>query len=72
MVAHACHPNKILFLAFFEKTNKKNVSKSKTILLSFRKYFLNKNIFVSKNFISFRKHFHFCVQIKIFSFQKQK
>jgi len=69
---------KIFVSGIFLKKNKHNLSKPKTILLSFRKlsfykYFLNKNIFVLTKFIfSFRKHFHFCLQIKIFSFQKLK
>jgi len=44
MVVHACHP-KNNFLHFFEKNNKKNVSKIKLVLLSFRKQFRVANFF---------------------------
>jgi len=40
--------------------------------LSLRKCFLNKDISFQKILFLFRKHFKFCLQIKIFSFQKQK
>jgi len=62
MVAHARHSKTFLFLAFF---GKKTFHKQKNFTfilktLSFRKCFLNKNIFVSKKLFSFWKHFHFC------------
>ena len=57
-VAHTCYPNKFLFLAIFlKKNNKEIVSWTKNSFtfvsktLSFRKCFLNKNIFVLKQFI---------------------
>ena len=71
MVAHACHPKQISFLAIFWKNKQKKRFRnenhatfvSKT--LSFHKCFLNKNIFVPEIFICgsqplsllFRKHF---------------
>jgi len=63
MVAHACHPKKIFVSDIsFEK----KVSKTKSILLSFRKTLsfrkccLNKNIFVSKkNYFRFGNTFTF-------------
>jgi len=77
MVAHACHPENFVF-GICVKKKQKNVSKTKIIFafvsqtLSLRKYFLNKSIFVSKkNYFHFGNT-HFCLQIKIFSFQKQK
>jgi len=45
----------LMFLTFFEK---KKRFETKTILLSFRKSFLNKNNFVLNILFSFRKHFH--------------
>jgi len=56
---------KILFWHFFEKKNKKAFQKLKNFTfvsntLSFRKFFLNENIFVSKNFyFRFGKTFTF-------------
>jgi len=64
------------FWNFFEKKNKKSFQKLKQFYvlktLSFRKSFLNKNICFKKILFLFRKHFHFCLQIKIFSLHKQK
>jgi len=55
MVAHVCHPKKNFVSGIFLKKNRKRF-KNKTITfisktLSFRKCFLNKNIFVSKKMI---------------------
>jgi len=52
MVAYACHPN--VSDIFWKKKR----FETKTILLSFRKSFLNKNNFVLNILFSFRKHFH--------------
>jgi len=68
VVAQPCHPKQLLFLAFFEE---KNVSNTKTNHFRFANVLLLKTFSFQINLNSFRKHFHFCSQIKIFSFQKQ-
>jgi len=47
---------KIFVWHFFENKNKKNVSKTKTISLSFRKHFRFANIYEIKT-LSFQKNF---------------
>jgi len=39
MVAHACCTKKIVSVIFLKKKQKKNVSKTKTILILFQKHF---------------------------------
>jgi len=75
MAAHACRSAKFLFVAFFwKKTTKKTFQKTTFSFhfkkLSFRKCFLNKNIFVSKNYFCFGKTFTF-LKYKYFRFKNK-
>jgi len=67
--------NNICFWHFLKK-KQKTFHKLKRFYFRFKNTFVrqiysNKNIFDFKTFISYRKHFHFRLQIKIFSFQNQ-
>jgi len=66
MAARACHPKKFCFCHFFEK---KQTFQKQTILLSFRKCFLNKKIFVLKTFyFRYGSTFTFVCKLKSFRF----
>ena len=68
---------KICFWHFLKKRNTKNISKTKTILLSYRKHFRFANVFQTKTFsfskiiFSFRKHLHSVYKLKYFRFKNK-